>query len=210
MVVFNASTANEVLINSLQDINKNDMPLLGRSFLSSAYLMVDQDNQQFTLAEVNPTSNQKIITNGPPVCQSPKSISTPTPTSSSAVGATSPPAVSPTPANTHRGISTGVVAGAAVGGVAAVVLCLGALLLLRRRRRTQQQQSAQMESDKRGPPITEVSQPGFGMIKAEMPSGYMHQPPAEMPSQRHSPYQLAPYEMASQGRSPHVPAPYEM
>ncbi len=212
MAVFNASTANEVLINSLQDINKNDMPLLGRSFLSSAYLMVDQDNQQFTLAGVNATNNEKIISNGPPVCQSPKSISTPAPTSSGAAGATSPPAVSPTPANTHQGISTGVVAGAAVGGVAAVALCLGAfLLLLRRRRRTRQEQLARMESEKRDPPVTGVSEPGFGMPKAEMSSDYTHQPASEMPSQRHPPYQLGPYEMPSQQQQlPYKTAHHEM
>lgn len=202
-VEYNASTVAEVLINSLQDVNKNDIPVLGRSFLSSAYLMVDADNQQFTLAKVNATSAEKIVPIGPPACQSPKSIATPTSTTSTATSTTFP-------AGTHQGVSTGVVAGAVVGGAAVVALCLVALLLLRRRRRLYQQRLAQMESEKRDSPITGVDQPGFGMIKAEMPSDHTHQPPAEMPSQRHSPYQLAPYEMASQGRSPHVQAPYEM
>lgn len=212
MVVFNASIANEVLVNSLQGINKNDMPLLGLSFLSSAYLMVDQDNQQFTLAGVNATNNEKIVSNGPPTCQSPKSISGPAPTSSSAAGVTSPSVVPPTPENTHRGISTGLVAGATIGGVAAVALFIGVLLLLllRRRRRTRQEQVARIESEKRDPPIIGVSEPGFGMQKAEMSSDHTHQPAAEMPSQRHPPYQLGPYEMPSQQHLPHKITPYEM
>lgn len=212
-VEYNASTVQEVLINSIPGGNNGDMPILGRSFLSSAYLMVDADNQQFTLARVNATSAEKIVLIGPPACQSPKSIATPIPTTSTATSTTGPAAVSstpPVPASTHQGVSASVVAGAAVGSAAAVALCLGALLLLRRRRRLYQQRLAQMESEKRDPPITGVDQPGFGLIKAEMPSDHTHQPPAEMPSQRHSPYQLAPYEMASQGHSPHVPAPYEM
>ncbi len=212
-VDYNASTVVEVLINSLQGVDKNDMPILGRAFLSSAYLMVDADHEQFTLARVNATSAQQIVPIAPPACQSPKSIATPIPTTSTASSTTGPANVSstpPVPAGTHQGVSTGVVAGAAVGGAAFVALCFGVLLLLRRRRRTHQQQLAQIESEKRHPPITTSSQAEFGMIKAEMPSDYTHQPPAEMPSQRHSPYQLAPYEMASQGRSPHVPAPYEM
>lgn len=202
ITAFNASTANEVLINSLQDTNKNDMPLLGRAFLSSAYLMVDQDNQQFTLAEVNATSNQKIVSNGPPVCQS-----------SSAAGATNSPTISPTPATTHQGISTGVIVGAVVGSAVALALCLGAILLLRRRRRTRQEQIVQTENEKRDPPITRVSQlsqPGLGMYKAEMPSDYTHQPRAEIPSQRHPPYQLGPHEMPSQQHSSYQPAHHEM
>ena len=206
-VHYSASTVQEILINSIPGGNNGDMPILGRSFLSSAYLMVDVDHQQFTLAAVNATSAQQIVPIGSPACQGPKSIDTPTSTTSTTASTTGPAAV---PAGTHQGVSTGVVAGAVVGGAAVVALCLVALLLLRRRRRTHQQQLARMESEKRDPPVTTFSQPEFGMAKAEMPSDYTHQPPAEMPSQRHSPYRLAPYEMSSQGHASHVSAPYEM
>lgn len=212
-IAYNDSTVREVLINSLEGLDKNDMPILGRAFLSSAYLMVDVDHEQFTLARINATSTQQIVPIGPPGCQSPRSIATPIPTTSTAAGTTGPAVISPTPSiqtSAHQGVSAGVIAGAAVGGAAAVALCLGALLLLRRRRRTYQQSLAQMESEKRDPRVTGADQPGFSMIKAEMPSDYTHQPPAELPSQRHPPSHTAPYEMAAQGRSPHVSAPYEM
>lgn len=200
------STTNEVLINSLQEINKNDMPQFGRSFLTSAVLIVDQDQEQFTVAPVNATSNEKIVPLGPPVCQSPNGDAAPTSTTSgNAAGATSPSAISPTssvPPTTQRAVSTGVVAGATVGGAAALAFCLLAFLLIRRRRRTQQHHLARIGSEREDPPITRVSQPGLGMYKPEMASDHTHQPPSEMPSQQHPPYQFAPYEMESQRPTP--------
>lgn len=213
-VDYNATDVAEVLINSLQEINKNDMPILGRAFLTSAYLMVDTENQQFTLARANATNAEKIVPLGPPACQSPKSTATPIPTVSTAASATGPTTVSstpPIPAITHQGVSKGVIAGATVGGAAAIAICLGALLLLRRRRRTRQYQIAQTENEKRDPPIDGVSEPGSGIHKAEMSSDYTHQPAAEMPSQRHPPYSLGPHEMPSQQeQQPYKTAHYEM
>lgn len=54
-------TVVELMLNSLQDINKDDMPLLGQTFLSSAYVFVDQDANRFTIWQSNATTDQEII-----------------------------------------------------------------------------------------------------------------------------------------------------
>lgn len=39
----------EILLDSMQGVNANDMPILGTPFLSSAYLSVNHDVDTFTL-----------------------------------------------------------------------------------------------------------------------------------------------------------------
>lgn len=53
-----------VLINSLQAINLYDMPQLGQPFLSSAYLLVNEDTAQFTLWKSNPTTTRNLLAIG--------------------------------------------------------------------------------------------------------------------------------------------------
>ncbi|KAK8139053.1 hypothetical protein PG984_002433 [Apiospora sp. TS-2023a] len=55
------STGPDLVINSIQDINANDLPQLGRQFLSAAYLMVNMEADQFTLWAANPTSDQDLV-----------------------------------------------------------------------------------------------------------------------------------------------------
>ena len=50
-----------LVINSLQDVNADDLSQLGRQFLSSAYLMVNQDSRKFTLWLVNLTRNEDLV-----------------------------------------------------------------------------------------------------------------------------------------------------
>lgn len=56
----NASERNLVL-NSLQEGNADDLPQLGRVFLSSAYLFVNQDANKFTLWAANPTMHEDLV-----------------------------------------------------------------------------------------------------------------------------------------------------
>ncbi|KAL8819451.1 MAG: hypothetical protein Q9223_002109 [Gallowayella weberi] len=60
-LTFTNTSSREVLLNSLQDVSTNDMPLLRRLFLSSAYLFVDDDHQQFVLWNANPTASEKRL-----------------------------------------------------------------------------------------------------------------------------------------------------
>ena len=120
--VFNSSTR-EIMINSLQDINKNDMPLLGMPFISSAYLNVNYDTGTFTLWSARATTEQNLIGIGPTstgcaIGVHNTSTSSPIPTETSTV--TSPP--SPTPSTQPAPhLSTGAIAGIALGGLAGLV-----------------------------------------------------------------------------------------
>lgn len=80
------STVRELLFNSLQEANANDMPVLGRPFLASSYLFVDNDRQEFTLWPGNPTATEEEII---PVGTTTTCIPN--------IGTATPPAASPTP-----------------------------------------------------------------------------------------------------------------
>jgi hypothetical protein len=55
------TTVRNLVINSIQDMNKNDMPILGRLFLSSAYLMVNQDAGRFSIWQANTRAGESDI-----------------------------------------------------------------------------------------------------------------------------------------------------
>ncbi|KAL8814660.1 MAG: hypothetical protein Q9191_008531, partial [Dirinaria sp. TL-2023a] len=183
-------------------INKNDMPLLGHTFLSSAYFMVDQDRQQFTLAEAIPTEDQKLVPIGPPSCALPTPVSPPATSSASGLrtsSETTPNSSSPTrSAAQDRHTSSGAVAGAVIGGVAGLSLCVVAIILLLRRRRARQQavEAKQYGDAKRDTKNTDIIDT-LPTHKQEMAADHTHQPPAELPLQQHTSYQLEPYEMSA-------------
>lgn len=178
------------------------MPLLARSFLTSAYLLVDHDKQVFRLAKVKPTTDQSLVAIAPSTCGDADAVSTAATTTSSA---TSKPTETANPQSDHKG----VIAGAAVGGTAGIGLCiLGLVLLLRRRRQARQLTLSSTEKPKRD--STSDTGYSFGGHKPEMPSDHEHQPRAELPLERNPSYQLAPYEMADR-RHPSGPlARFEM
>jgi hypothetical protein len=59
-LVYNNSVR-ELMLNALESVNANDMPLLGMTFLSSAYLSINYDNAEFTLWQANPTTDENIL-----------------------------------------------------------------------------------------------------------------------------------------------------
>ena len=130
IIVIN-DTTRELLINPLEPPNNNDFPLLGLTFLTSAYLMADFDQGQFTLWKAAANETQDIRAVAPSstciIANSPQQ---------SATGIQASPG--PTFANqsaqpgSSTGISTGGIAGAAVGGVAFVILFALAWRYIRR------------------------------------------------------------------------------
>ena len=190
----NGTTVREVLINSLQDVNKNDMPILGRPFLTSAYLIVDVDHRRFTVAPSKATDTQDIVAIGPPACSSAEQLSTPTagiPAASQATAlASTTPDPKPTTAASRQDVPTAAIAGGAVGGVVAIALCLAAILALRRRRRRARERAIQesLENTKSGMGVHVLE-------KGELASDHTHQPPMELPLERDPQYRLAPFEM---------------
>ena len=179
------STVVEVLINSLQAINVNDMPLFGLPFLSSAYLIVDNDKQHFTLSQSQQTSTSNLVAIGPPAC----SIPAPSPTSQllPSVLASPAPTATPTP-QPSSGIPKGTIAGAVVGGLTIILICAGLFLFQKRRRVEKQKQELG----------TMVEVDNLVYTKPEMSSEW--QPPQEMPLDQDSSQGIPPYEMPSTPR----------
>ena len=127
--IYSNDTRSVLRINALQDINSRSFPRLGRYFVSMVYLLYNDGAKQFTMWEANPTSITDLVAinsegdevdsasfcsgvpsstttpQEPPEIKEDEGTSSNTPESSNASG---------------QGLSTGVIAGIAVGG--AVVL----------------------------------------------------------------------------------------
>ena len=162
------------------NVTKYDQILyLGRPFLSSIYLFVDNDSQTFALWEAQPNMTQDLVSVGLPVC------------SSLAASPSLPTVPSTIPS---YGPSKGAIAGASVGGLFAIVTIIGAIILLvRTHRRKQGQQSQANDGDQRS---------SRWWAKAEMASD--QHPPLEMPVSRDPGYSLAPYELPVPGEIRHT------
>ena len=55
------STDSLMVINAIQQVNANDLSQIGRQFLSAAYLMVNEETNQFTLWAADPTSDVDFV-----------------------------------------------------------------------------------------------------------------------------------------------------
>lgn len=186
----------EVLILSLQEINLNDMPILGKPFLSSAYLLVDYDHNEYSLWKSNPAASQNLVALGPSTCRNSTSTAGGSPTSS--VPHPTSPIPDPTsvnipPRSSKANPSKKIVASASVGTVAFTVVSLWLLLLLKRylaRQRTQ-------------PPPKQDEIPSSGTDGPRNESSICFQKP-ELASDRHPPQEmplrpndLGPHELSS-------------
>lgn len=146
------NSVKELIINSIQDVNRKDLPYLGRQFLTAAYMMTNLESNSFTLWAANPTTDEEIIAvdeNGEAatsVCSQniggDSTTNTTTPSSSSTVVIETPPSETNTltsddsDSDRGSGLSTAGTIGVAVGVVAGVV-SISALLfyfIFRRRR----------------------------------------------------------------------------
>ena len=176
-----------VLINSLQQINKNDMPILGQVFFSSAYLFVNHDMAQFTLWQSKPTTEKKLSAIGQS-CQNDIS-SSPLPTPSGLP--------SPQPTNRNRRINKGTMTGIVIGAITGVALCCGAMIKLRMQKRKRFPPNLQAQND---PPLQQSSH-GALFVKPELASD--RQPPQEMPlTQNPPPLDLSPSELSGSQHPP--------
>lgn len=112
---------NILMLNSLQQVNAKDLPLLGIPFLSSSYLVVDPDQGQFQLGETVSSSKQVLVPGT--VSQCPKA----SPTGTQSQGAPSPTASQEPP--TSSGSNSRVIIGAAVG-VSVVGLAVATIIII--------------------------------------------------------------------------------
>ena len=184
------SSVREVLINSLQDVNKDDLPLLGQSFMSSAYLSVDLDNGVFSLASYKATTDSDIVPLAPSSCRAAPSISTST---ASSVASENPAAssISSSSASRHNSSKAGLIAGVVVGVLVATLIIALLIVWYRRKRAQREHHQRVLASVDKKVSDPRLSNPYF--YNPELPSD--KQPPQELPIERNQPVSLAPYEM---------------
>ncbi|EEY20148.1 conserved hypothetical protein [Verticillium alfalfae VaMs.102] len=125
-------SSHNLVINGIQGGNSDDVIKLGRQFLSSAYVMLNQDTSEFTLWESNPTADVDLVAvdssgNESTEWCEPEEIESPS-------GSGTPAQTNPASAESDSGPSTGLIAGAAAGGGAAlIIIAIVSWLLIRRR-----------------------------------------------------------------------------
>ena len=154
----------DLVINPSQGDDKKEIAILGRTFLSSAYLSVNHDANTFTIWEADTSAKMGAL-----AALDEKNVRNDV----FCVGETSPgnqdgsQSSSSNPVPTKK-LSTGAIAGIAVGAVAFAGLALGILALLFRR--TKKKEVAELEGKHlfEGPPPPLHSKPNFFAVPAEM------------------------------------------
>lgn len=178
------SSGPNFLINSQQDVNANDMAALGSTFLSAAYLMVNQDAGQFTLWEANPTTQSdpvavdeagEEITSFCAATDDDEEDPNPSPGSDAGDSSSGGPGQSGSPdlalagSGSATALSTGGIAGVAVGAVAGGVLIGAAVFWLLRRRKKAAAAAAAAAAAPLFGPVHEADPSAF--VRSELPAG---------------------------------------
>lgn len=179
------TTLSDLRLNSVGTdfSNSNDMRF-GRDFMNYVYLMVNHDSGTFTIwpafEDATTEDLRAVDENNQPIqtCTgtSADSSSTPTGPSSNPTGASSSPASS-------SKISTGAIAGIAIGGVVVLAILLGAILFFRRKKQKQKTIS-QATSTPETPEKLDHS--AISEVNGDN-RAYSPRPPSELPSKsRHT------------------------
>ena len=179
-------------IYSLEGASKDWMPSFGMGFFSAAYMMVDNDRQQFTLWKGQPSTTQNLVSMGPAACSAVPSTT----------GSGSGPAVGDS-ASRPRGqvvLDTGTLSGAVVGGVALAVCCFTIVWVLAKRRARRRHEVVQ---DAKHSSFDSVSDAGYA--KPTLPEHRENKPPVEMPLCASPSYVLPPYEVAARSTAHEMP-----
>ena len=168
------------------------MPLFGRVFLTSTYLLVDQDHSKFTLWNANVTDTQIPIPIGPPTCN--RVIPTTADSNSTASSASASPAASKNSEPSKAPLSKASIAGIVIAALVLVLLSIAGSVLRRKRLRKRSQALAPAKRTDLANEVKDFD-PSTQQVKPEMPSD--RHPPQELPLQADTPYDLSPYEMGT-------------
>jgi hypothetical protein len=113
----------EILINAIEDDGATGMTLLGRQFLSHAYVLHNEDAGTFTLWNAKATAAQDLVA----VDDANNIIST-------SCNSSSTPSPQPKKSNSKHGLSAGAIAGIVIGSIALLAgIATAAFLLCVRR-----------------------------------------------------------------------------
>ncbi|KAL8650609.1 MAG: hypothetical protein Q9210_003720, partial [Variospora velana] len=177
----------ELLINSLEGGSRDHMPILGVPFLSSVYLLVDQDHEEFTLWKYDPTLTEKRLVPIGLTCGG---------GFDGAASSTTTDSASPLPraSSGGRSLSTGSIVGIVIGTLAGLAVISVLFCLYYRWRKRLSQEAAPAAA----------SNPDGGNRQGSSLVGFKPDPYAqdhftsELPLERHTGYSLQPYEIAAQ------------
>ncbi|KAF2120190.1 aspartic peptidase domain-containing protein [Lophiotrema nucula] len=171
------SSVRNLVINSMQSENKDDLPVLGRLFMSSAYLMVNQESDTFSIWQADTGAKTpelvalgKDNAMGEEVCDGAANTTTAGSMPPSSTGS----ATSLPQEKASKNLSGGAIAGIVIG-LLAVALAVGVVvfLVLRRRRRDTEVAIPREESKiTTEPPPTYIDhhQSIYSAIPSEMPA----------------------------------------
>ena len=164
------ATAWEVCLNSLQAGNAND-PLLGRTFLTSAYLLVDNERSQVSLWQAQPTVNENVIVVAAAgSCAS----STSSAASAAASGTSASSASASAAASMSSNTPIGAIIGGAVGGVLLIILVVvEVMFFLRRQNRAS---SGHGNPSRLVPDVGDSNGIRDGKLYTSLPPGYQTSP----------------------------------
>ena len=183
------ATEVDVLFNSLLPPNNNDKPGLGRPFLSSTYIFIDNEQREFTIWPSQQTTDQNIVPVGPPQCNPASPVSTGGDIFTSSTGSPLQPS--------HP--SAGTIAGATVGAVFGIALLgLACFLVLKKRR----QGSLPLQRKAEGQYFLDALEGkekdhSNGFWKAEMSADGHPLSPQELPMEGSPDYRTPLHEMSS-------------
>ena len=171
------SNSREILIYNLETSNANDMPLLGQAFLTSTYLHVNNDDEEFTIWQANPTKAENLVTVG---SQSTCHQTTLNQTTSGGTDAI--------PTTSGRTLSAAAISVTVVGIILAIVILLVALFFLRRRQRRISDATRNEAVEER----RSLANDTYKEMTNEIDGAHIHQLPARIP----------PHEMPTYGHNP--------
>ncbi|KAF2813132.1 acid protease [Mytilinidion resinicola] len=171
------TSVQDLMIYSLQDVNKNDMPRIGRYFFTSAYLHVNNEANTYTIWEASPTTNTDVVAvlddDVAKECNVVQPKATPAESSASVPSSTSSPTGSPSPSSsTSNKLTAGAIAGIIVGSVAVAGL-IAVLLWRGHSRRKQERADAAAQANA----ALDVSPPYQEAVHTTMVEMFGHEPP---------------------------------
>jgi hypothetical protein len=165
-----------IVISSLQDVNKDDLPMLGRLFLSSAYVMVNQEAGRFSVWQANtaPMDSEIVAVD--------KANNEVSDFCTNSAGPTLLPSSSTAPSaqssaqNKSAKLSGGAIGGIVAGAVASLAILgvIGFLLLRRRRSRN----ATPHVSQEPGMHTADMNSPAWNT------NGSIYKEPQELPGNR--------------------------
>ncbi|KAK2787604.1 hypothetical protein FQN53_005054 [Emmonsiellopsis sp. PD_33] len=144
-------SATNLVINAIQEVNADDLPQLGKQFLSSAYLLVNQDASEFTVWAANPTRDQDLVGVDTRNTVVEEFCAKNAPLGSSGSSPSDSPESNGAPTSS-KSLSGGAIAGIVIGAVAGIaILAAGLFLYISKRKKAGSATSSTQLSPKREP-----------------------------------------------------------